>query len=92
MDELLLLKIIDFYPIAKFDGTADFCSSRCKVVTIILIILVWNRRRAICSTAIHCVVGGVGNRCFGDDVGPNFVCANSRVSGFYYLVSTYILS
>lgn len=42
----LLLKIIDFHPIAKFDGTADFCPSR------FLIILNRNKRCAIPSGSL----------------------------------------
>ncbi len=53
----ILHKVVNSHPIAKLDGATEYRPRRCKVVTIILTILIWSSRLAICS-AIHVVVDG----------------------------------
>ena len=40
----ILLKIVDSHPIAKLNSAADFCPSRGKIVTIILMVIIRSRR------------------------------------------------
>lgn len=52
----IFLKIVDFHPIAKPNSAADFCPSKGKIVTNILIVIIRSSKCAIGSCAIYCIV------------------------------------
>ena len=52
----IFFKILNSHTITKLNNVAEFCFSRCKVVTIIFEMIIWNTRCTIGSCAIHCVV------------------------------------